>query len=183
MIAITAVLVAAAMAAMAPSAGAMPILDRKPDKAPAGATAKCKDGTYSFSTVARSQCWGHGGVAKDDGKGKQGDNKAKEPAKLPKPAPTTTVKPKAKDQPKIADQKTTPAPGAPKATTPTPAATAPAEMAPAPATPPTAAPPTASTSSSAWANAAPRQSAANMTKAMAKPDVQRKRTTVIVSLW
>jgi hypothetical protein len=31
---------------------------------PAGATAKCKDSTYSVSQSARGRCSGHGGVAK-----------------------------------------------------------------------------------------------------------------------
>ena len=33
-------------------------------KPPKGATAKCKDGTYSFSTESAGQCSGHGGVDK-----------------------------------------------------------------------------------------------------------------------
>ena len=32
-------------------------------KPPAGATAKCRDGTYSFSQHASGTCSGHGGVA------------------------------------------------------------------------------------------------------------------------
>ena len=31
--------------------------------APAGATARCKDGTYSMSATARGRCSSHGGVA------------------------------------------------------------------------------------------------------------------------
>ena len=31
---------------------------------PAGATAQCKDNTYSMSKTARGRCSGHGGVAK-----------------------------------------------------------------------------------------------------------------------
>jgi len=31
---------------------------------PAGATAQCKDGTYSTSKTAKGRCSGHGGVAK-----------------------------------------------------------------------------------------------------------------------
>ncbi len=34
------------------------------DKAPAGATAQCRDGTYSFSQNHRGTCSHHGGVAK-----------------------------------------------------------------------------------------------------------------------
>jgi hypothetical protein len=34
------------------------------DRAPAGATAKCRDGTYSFSQSRRGTCSWHGGVAK-----------------------------------------------------------------------------------------------------------------------
>lgn len=33
------------------------------DKAPAGATAKCRDGSYSFSQSRRGTCSWHGGVA------------------------------------------------------------------------------------------------------------------------
>lgn len=33
------------------------------DSAPAGASAKCNDGTYSFSQSRRGTCSGHGGVA------------------------------------------------------------------------------------------------------------------------
>lgn len=33
------------------------------DRAPAGATAKCRDGTYSFSQSRRGTCSWHGGVA------------------------------------------------------------------------------------------------------------------------
>jgi hypothetical protein len=39
---------------------------RRPTKAssaPAGATAKCRDGSYSFSRHASGTCSGHGGVA------------------------------------------------------------------------------------------------------------------------
>ena len=32
-------------------------------RAPAGATAKCRDGTYSFSQTRRGTCSWHGGVA------------------------------------------------------------------------------------------------------------------------
>jgi len=35
----------------------------KDGKAPAGATAKCRDGTYSFSKSHRGTCSRHGGVA------------------------------------------------------------------------------------------------------------------------
>jgi len=35
-----------------------------PNAAPAGATAMCKDGTYSMSKTAQGRCSGHGGVAK-----------------------------------------------------------------------------------------------------------------------
>jgi hypothetical protein len=35
----------------------------KADRAPAGATAKCRDGTYSFSQSRRGTCSWHGGVA------------------------------------------------------------------------------------------------------------------------
>ena len=38
----------------------------RPDQAsrpPAGSTAKCRDGTYSFSQHRRGTCSGHGGVA------------------------------------------------------------------------------------------------------------------------
>jgi hypothetical protein len=34
------------------------------DRAPAGATAKCRDGTYSFSQSRRGTCSWHRGVAK-----------------------------------------------------------------------------------------------------------------------
>jgi hypothetical protein len=40
---------------VAPEANAAP---------PAGATAKCKDGTYSMSKTVKGRCSGHGGVAK-----------------------------------------------------------------------------------------------------------------------
>ena len=33
------------------------------DRAPSGATAKCRDGTYSFSQSRRGTCSWHGGVA------------------------------------------------------------------------------------------------------------------------
>jgi hypothetical protein len=33
------------------------------DRAPVGATAKCRDGTYSFSQSRRGTCSWHGGVA------------------------------------------------------------------------------------------------------------------------
>ncbi len=36
----------------------------KESKPPKGATAKCKDGTYSFSKTDSGQCSGHGGVDK-----------------------------------------------------------------------------------------------------------------------
>ncbi|QOI55935.1 DUF3761 domain-containing protein [Rouxiella badensis] len=35
----------------------------KSDKIPDGASAKCRDGTYSFSTHHRGTCSGHGGVS------------------------------------------------------------------------------------------------------------------------
>lgn len=35
---------------------------RRPATPPRGATARCKDGTYSFTTVKRSACWNHRGV-------------------------------------------------------------------------------------------------------------------------
>ncbi|MCU1367107.1 MAG: hypothetical protein JWL72_270 [Ilumatobacteraceae bacterium] len=36
---------------------------KKPGSAPAGASAKCKDGTYSYSTHRSGTCSGHKGVA------------------------------------------------------------------------------------------------------------------------
>jgi hypothetical protein len=36
---------------------------RRPGKSPVGATAKCRDGTYSYSEHASGTCSGHGGVA------------------------------------------------------------------------------------------------------------------------
>ncbi|SDX71981.1 Protein of unknown function [Amycolatopsis xylanica] len=35
----------------------------RPGSSPSGATAKCKDGTYSYSQNRRGTCSGHGGVA------------------------------------------------------------------------------------------------------------------------
>jgi hypothetical protein len=35
-----------------------------PDGPPAGATAQCRDGTYSFSRSRRGTCSHHGGVAR-----------------------------------------------------------------------------------------------------------------------
>jgi hypothetical protein len=36
---------------------------QRPGSSPSGATAKCKDGTYSYSQNRRGTCSGHGGVA------------------------------------------------------------------------------------------------------------------------
>jgi hypothetical protein len=36
----------------------------RPAKSPRGATARCRDGTYSYSRHARGTCSGHGGVAR-----------------------------------------------------------------------------------------------------------------------
>jgi hypothetical protein len=37
---------------------------RRPSTSPRGATAKCRDGTYSYSTHAAGTCSHHGGVAR-----------------------------------------------------------------------------------------------------------------------
>jgi hypothetical protein len=55
--------VAVALFAAAPVADAA-MLSRPQPKPPKGATAQCKDGTYSLAKSRQTACWGHRGVSR-----------------------------------------------------------------------------------------------------------------------
>jgi hypothetical protein len=57
--AIAAATVSAALLVSAPAA-----LARPQPRPPRGATAQCRDGTYSLSRSRSTACWGHGGVSR-----------------------------------------------------------------------------------------------------------------------
>jgi hypothetical protein len=85
--------------------------DARSDGPPAGATALCKDGTYSFSKTHSGTCSHHGGVAQWlDGSG----------TATPPATPTTTAPPPPTPGPTTTAPAPTPVATAPTPTTPTP---------------------------------------------------------------
>jgi len=81
-------------------------------KQPEGATARCKDGTYSTAETRRGACSGHGGIATwyADAKAKADAKpvtKTTATAAKPKPAPSTTITPKSTPAPTTASGRAT----------------------------------------------------------------------------
>ncbi len=59
---VAALVTVGSLALATPSAFAMSVMTRRPAARPRGATAQCRDGSYSFTPVRKAACWRHRGV-------------------------------------------------------------------------------------------------------------------------